>query len=182
MLDGQLLHLSEVLANKRIWALNVGENFQTTSQAWDRFTRALTDTAVAYLYVSEQHLRNTDLKTRMRDVIRINRRFGSARPSPCFTRSFECPALRAHQLLCEWCRAGPVRDSEVIKRVGNMWWNPKMPTTRRLTPTTFDSSMAALKQHCFRDRVPQAQFDRIERVRRCPYAPVLRNNTLPHCF
>lgn len=75
MLDAQLRHLGEVLGNKRIWALNVGENFQITNQAWERFTLALEDTAVAYLYVSEQHLKNTDLKIRMRDAVRIHRRY-----------------------------------------------------------------------------------------------------------
>ena len=28
---------------------------------------------------------------------------------------------------CLWCRAGPRRDPEVICKVGNMWFNPKMP-------------------------------------------------------
>ncbi len=83
MLDAQLHHLGKVLTNKRIWALNVGENFQTTSQAWDDFTRTLEATAVAHLYVSEQHLRNTDMKTRMRDAIRINRRYGFQLTETC---------------------------------------------------------------------------------------------------
>jgi hypothetical protein len=109
MLDAQLLHLSEVLANKRIWALNVGENFQTTSQAWESFTNALTDTAVAYLYVSEQHLRNTDLKTRMRDVVRINRRCGSARPTPCFTRPHACPARISSCVNCAGLGQGGIQ-------------------------------------------------------------------------
>lgn len=74
MLDAQLEHLACVLANKRIWALNVGENFQISIGAWARFTKALEKTAVGYMYVSEHHLKATDLKIRMRDVIRINRR------------------------------------------------------------------------------------------------------------
>jgi hypothetical protein len=77
MLDAQLEHLTAVLRNKRIWALNVGENFQISLSAWSRFTEALGETAVAYLYVSEHHLARTDLKIRMRDAIRINRRCAS---------------------------------------------------------------------------------------------------------
>lgn len=29
------------------------------------------------------------------------------------------------------CRQAPRRDSEVIKCVGNMWWNPKLPADVR---------------------------------------------------
>ena len=79
MLDPQLEHLARVLRNGRIWALNVGENFQITLPAWQRFTDALADTAVAYLYVSEHHLGGTNIKISMRDAIRINRK--CARPS-----------------------------------------------------------------------------------------------------
>jgi len=43
-------------------------------QAWRRFCEALPETAVGYLFVSEQHLAGTDLKQRMRDAIRANRR------------------------------------------------------------------------------------------------------------
>jgi hypothetical protein len=43
----------------------------------------------------------------------------------------ELPAFSMSQKLtiensCS-CRAGPVRDPEVISKVGNMWFNPKMP-------------------------------------------------------
>ena len=110
MLDAQLRHLGDVLANKRIWALNVGENFQITNQAWERFTLALEDTAVAYLYVSEQHLRNTDLKVRMRDAVRLHRRCDLP-PTRTFPRHHCCsaPQSRVHH-------AGPARPG--IRR----WW------------------------------------------------------------
>ena len=72
--DLQLEHLAQVLTNKRVWALNVGENFQISIAAWARFTQALAQTAVGYMYVSEHHLKHTDLKLRMRNVIRINRK------------------------------------------------------------------------------------------------------------
>ena len=74
MLDAQLEHLSQVLTSKHIWALNVGENFQISITAWERFSKALEATAVGYMYVSEHHLKHTDLKIRMRDVIRVNRK------------------------------------------------------------------------------------------------------------
>lgn len=44
------------------------------SQAWRRFAAALPETAVGHLFVSEQHLAGTDLKERMRDAIRANRK------------------------------------------------------------------------------------------------------------
>ncbi|CAL8463490.1 g3024 [Coccomyxa elongata] len=97
MLDPQLEHLEAVLRLRRIWALNVGENFQITLPAWARFTAALPHTAVAYLYVSEHHLGGTSLKIAMRDAIRVNR------------------------------KRDPARDPEVISKVGNMWFNPRMP-------------------------------------------------------
>lgn len=52
MQDKQLRHLIHVLERKRIWALNVGENFEISIGAWAEFTRRLSSTAVAYLYVS----------------------------------------------------------------------------------------------------------------------------------
>lgn len=94
MLDDQLERLTKVLENKRIWALNVGENFGITCRAWKRFAAALPRTAVSYLYVSEHHLVGTKLKLAMRVAIRANRRL-----------------------------LGP-QDPEVVGRVGNMWWNP----------------------------------------------------------
>ena len=54
--------------------LQVGENFNIGMDAWETFTAALPETAVAYLYVSEHHLLNTSLKKRMRDAIRDNRK------------------------------------------------------------------------------------------------------------
>jgi hypothetical protein len=51
MFDAQLEHLQKVLRNKQIWALNVGENFEISLDAWSKFTAELPSTAVAYLYV-----------------------------------------------------------------------------------------------------------------------------------
>ena len=74
MFDEQLLRLTEVLKKGRIWALNAGENFEISLQAWETFTKELQHTAVAYMYVSEHHLARTALKKRMQDAIRENRR------------------------------------------------------------------------------------------------------------
>ena len=56
--------------------------------AWEMFTGALPDTAVAYLYVSEHHIKGTNLKVDMRDGIRINRK---------------C-AHYSHIMLVSWCQ------------------------------------------------------------------------------
>ncbi|KAK9815520.1 hypothetical protein WJX72_005004 [[Myrmecia] bisecta] len=98
MHDEQLERLTEVLKLKRIWAVNVGENFQISLTAWERFCQVLPQTAVGYMYVSEHHLLRTDLKERMIVAIRQNRKIA------------------------------PARHPDVIVRIGNMWWNPKLPT------------------------------------------------------
>ena len=73
--DDQLLGLTRrVLANRHIWCLNVGENYGVHMSAWQYFKNELPNTAVAYLYVSEHHLKGTKLKDEMRDAIRLNRK------------------------------------------------------------------------------------------------------------
>ena len=75
MLDDQLSRLTEeVLKKKKIWALNIGENFNISLEAWQKFTTALSETSVAFMYVSEHHLLRTDLKIQMKDAIRTNRK------------------------------------------------------------------------------------------------------------
>jgi hypothetical protein len=81
-----------VLKLGRIWAVNVGENFKTTVPAWREFAAGLRHTNVQYMYASEHHFMRTDLKTRMRDAIRVNRK----------------AQTKAH-------------DPEVVRCVGNMW-------------------------------------------------------------
>jgi hypothetical protein len=81
-----------VLKLRRIWAVNVGENFGTTLDGWRRFAAALPLTNVQYMYASEHHFLRTDLKTRMRDAIRVNR-----------------TAQRG------------AHDAAVVRCVGNMW-------------------------------------------------------------
>jgi hypothetical protein len=66
MLDPQLARLAEVLKLQRIWAVNVGENFEITQNAWQDFACALPATAVAHLYVEENNLVGTTLKKQVR--------------------------------------------------------------------------------------------------------------------
>ena len=66
MLDAQLARLADVLRLGRIWAANVGENFDVSQDAWQDFARALPATAVAHLFVEEGNLVGTDLKKLVR--------------------------------------------------------------------------------------------------------------------
>ena len=68
--DEQLEKLTEVLKLKRIWCLNVGENFRTTLPAWRAFAKELPETAVSHMYASEHHFIGTDVKNQMKDAIR----------------------------------------------------------------------------------------------------------------
>ena len=96
--DEQLERLTDVLKLKRIWCLNVGENFRTTLNAWKEFAEDLPETAVSHMYASEHHFIGTDLKNQMKDAIRETRRAN----------------VIPHSL-------------EVIMNCGNMWYNPKLP-------------------------------------------------------
>ena len=100
--DEQLEKLTEVLKLKRIWCLNVGENFRTTLPAWRVFAEELKHTAVSHMYASEHHFIGTDVKHRMKDIIRETRKAN----------------LIPHSL-------------EVIMACGNMWYNPKLPKWAR---------------------------------------------------
>lgn len=73
-MDRQLALLTDVLKKGRIWALNLGENPQISRGAWEKFTADLKDTRVSFMYVSEHHLLRTNLKERMIEAIRENRR------------------------------------------------------------------------------------------------------------
>jgi hypothetical protein len=60
------MHLGRVLQRGHIWALNVGENFALSTEAWEKF---------AHMYASEPNFGGISgkLKKRMRDIIRANR-------------------------------------------------------------------------------------------------------------
>lgn len=101
MYDRQLELLTEVLKRKKIWAINIGENFNITLDAWQRFANQLPQTAVSYLYVSEHHLLRTDLKKQMRDAIRQNCRCASRQNLRSAEGSLE--SLRAVESGAEMC-------------------------------------------------------------------------------
>ena len=102
--DEHLVKLADVLRLKRIWCLNVGENFRTSLPAWKQFTEDLEDTAVSHMYASEHHFIGTDVKHKMKAAIRENRNAD--------------PPITNHSL-------------EVIMQCGNMWYNPKLPKWAR---------------------------------------------------
>eukprot|EP01031_Cornospumella_fuschlensis_P043745 gene43745-53496_t len=97
MQNEQMLGLLALLKRKMIWALNVGENYEVSSDMWEHFCKELPSTNVTHLYVSE-HVIPLSLKNQMRAHIRENR--------------------RKHNKHCS------KRNVDVIARCTNMWWNP----------------------------------------------------------
>ena len=100
MLDEQLHLLTAVLKKGRIWALNIGENMNISRAAWERFTQELKETRVSFMYVSEHHLVRTNLKQRMMDVIRENRRCSNTShvSSHCLEYAF-CNSLLTNNVI-----------------------------------------------------------------------------------
>jgi hypothetical protein len=93
--NDQLLKLINLLKNKPIWCLNIGENYEISNKGWEQFCNALPLTSVTHLYVSE-HVISIDLKNKMRGHIRENR--------------------KKHNLHCLFS------NLKVIERCTNMWW------------------------------------------------------------
>lgn len=99
MHDAQLRRLSEVLQQGSVWALNVGENFKLSADAWMGFAAALPLTHVTHMYVSEPHFGGitSNVKVQMRECIRANR-------------------MKDVRHKC-------VGNAAVIEEIGQMWWN-----------------------------------------------------------
>jgi hypothetical protein len=95
--DDQVRHLIKVLKKKKIWCVNIGENYEVSTRMWEEFCARLPETFVTHLYVSE-HVIPLPLKNLMREHIRHNR--------------------KKHQLHCAF------KNLAVIERCTNMWWNP----------------------------------------------------------
>jgi hypothetical protein len=95
--DDQLDRLTKLLVKKKIWCLNLGENYMVSIEGWTRFCDQLPFTSVTHLYVSE-HIIPLDLKNRMRANIRENR--------------------KKHNL------HNSAKNLDVISKCTNMWWNP----------------------------------------------------------
>jgi hypothetical protein len=93
--DPQLDAMTKLCTKKKIWCVNVGENYNISKGGWDRFCATLPTTFITHLYVSE-HTITGELKNRMRDYIRTNR--------------------KKHDLHCS------MKNIAVIERCTNMWW------------------------------------------------------------
>lgn len=97
MNDEQFYHVIKLLKQKRIWAMNIGENYLISHKAWLDFCDALGDTILSHCYISE-HVISVELKTRVRDLIRINR--------------------------AKHDRHSNMNNISVIEKCTNLWWNP----------------------------------------------------------
>lgn len=105
--DHQVKALLEVLQKKKIWCLNIGENYRVSKIMWIRFCKMLDKTNVTHLYVSE-HVIDIELKNKMREMIRMNR--------------------KKHSLHCS------IKNIKVIEKCTNMWWNPINAIKHQLDP------------------------------------------------
>lgn len=94
--DDQLNALIALLEHKqRLWALNIGENYNISTAGWEFFCKSLPSTNITHLYVSE-HTIKIDLKNEMRAKIRENR--------------------KKHTLHCS------KKNIDVITKCTHMWW------------------------------------------------------------
>ena len=98
MLDTQLNHLLEVLKNGNIWAINIGEASKVSRKGWERFANTLSETNITHMYASENTLLTKELKKKMMDSIRENRK----KDKRHYRKS----------------------NREVIEKVTHMWFNP----------------------------------------------------------
>lgn len=71
--DEQLANLTSLLKKKKIWCINLGENYNVSSFGWKKFCKELKKTYITHMYVSE-HTISSKLKNEMRDNIRENRK------------------------------------------------------------------------------------------------------------
>jgi hypothetical protein len=62
--DKQLYALVEVLKVKPIWCINIGENYEVSTNAWHYFTEALTGTSITHMYASE-HVISLEMKNQV---------------------------------------------------------------------------------------------------------------------
>lgn len=116
--DAQLKTLIDLLKSKnRLWALNIGENYNISREMWKHFCKNLPKTYITHLYVSE-HVIEPDLKIEMRSNIRENR--------------------KKHDLHCSF------KNLHVIEKVTNMWWNPINAIKHQLDPSYKNNSSCKL--------------------------------------
>jgi len=97
MRDAQVLHLLKILKRGYIWCLNLGETYNVKAKTWRKFARGLRHTNLTHYYMSE-HIIDTELKDKIRSIIRNNRSKHSRHIDP--------------------------NNLEVIERCTHCWWNP----------------------------------------------------------
>eukprot|EP00934_Nitzschia_sp_Nitz4_P004828 Nitzschia sp. Nitz4//scaffold1_size375055//155729//157817//NITZ4_000262-RA/size375055-snap-gene-0.198-mRNA-1//1//CDS//3329541003//4818//frame0 len=99
MRDKQVLHLLRVLQSPscNIWCLNIGENYNVSTETWETFTKGLRRTKVTHMYASE-HTITTEMKDEIRDTIRANRKKHDMHINP--------------------------NNLDVIVQCTHCWWNP----------------------------------------------------------
>merc|ERR1712071_159175 len=98
MRDKQMLRLLDVLKHRtNIWCINIGETYKVKPRTWEKFTRGLKKTNVTHLYASE-HTISAELKVKMRDIIRKNRKKHNLHIDP--------------------------NNLDVIIQCTHCWWNP----------------------------------------------------------
>ena len=95
MNDEQLESLVGLLKKKKIWCMNLGENYNVSIGGWITFCNLLPQTLVTHLYISE-HVISSDLKNKIRTNIRENR--------------------KKHDKHCS------LSNIHVIEKCTNMWW------------------------------------------------------------
>jgi hypothetical protein len=105
MTDPQIDLLIKVLKKGRIWCLNVGENFRVSRDGWTRLADSLGETNVTHIYVSE-HIISSEMKKDIIATVRRNR-------------------LKDVRHL-DYGRV------EMINKIGQMWWNPRLRTNHVL--------------------------------------------------
>lgn len=133
--ERQFNKLIEILRMKRIWALNIGENYNITPAMWGKFCEILPDTHLTHIYVSE-HVITTKMKDKIRDLIRENRKKHSKHNS--------------------------VSNIDVIQRCTNLWWNPinalRRAAERKLLEQVFKRGKASL------DGLTKTQLAKVEHL------------------
>ena len=99
MRDIQLNNLMKVLKNGNIWAINIGEASKVSRKGWERFADSLSETNITHMYASENTLLTKELKKKMMDSIRENRKKDK--------------------------RHYNISNKNIIEKVTHMWFNPR---------------------------------------------------------
>lgn len=147
MYDKQLKALIEVFKSKKIWCLNIGENYKVSQNGWDYFCKSLPLTSITHLYVSE-HVIQLELKNDMRTHIRANR--------------------KKHDL------HNSITNLKVIEKCTNMWWNPINFFRHQLDPK-FQSKkpdIPAKKHKTSRNKSKEPKPPKIKKKKAPPPPPV----------